>query len=112
MSEKKGFNRRELLKLFGKVTLAVGAGSVVATLLPGCGSSNGNNVPDGCSLLLQKDVTNWEGYVYNYEYFQCQADQASLDCYCYPGDYIYTPTGDYLKANGKPCVCVRTRLAE
>jgi hypothetical protein len=111
MDEKNGFSRRDLLKLLGSVTLAAGAGSVVATLLPGCGEDKTTDLPAGCSLLSESTyVTN--GYTYDCQYFQCQTDQTALECYCYPGDYIYAPNGDYLYGNGKPCVCVRNRLAE
>ena len=36
----KKYSRRDLLKLTGKATLAVGTGVVAATMLPGCGGSN------------------------------------------------------------------------
>jgi hypothetical protein len=114
MDEKSGFSRRDLLKLLGSVTLAAGAGSVVATLLPGCGGDSKNDLPAGCSLLSEHlDVDIGSGYTYQVQSLQCQADQPGLDCYCYTGEYVYFDGGEYhAPANGKPCVCVRTRLAE
>ncbi|HOX47173.1 MAG TPA: twin-arginine translocation signal domain-containing protein [Myxococcota bacterium] len=113
MDEKSGFSRRDLLKLLGSVTVAAGAGSVVATLLPGCGEDQASDLPAGCSLLSEEtviDLTN--GYAYEVQELQCQVDQPALDCYCYTGDYVYY-SGDYhAPVNGRPCVCVRSRLAE
>ncbi len=113
MDEKNGFSRRDLLRLLGSVTVVAGAGTVVASLLPGCGEEKANDLPAGCSLLSEHtEVDLTSGYTYQVQELQCQADQPALDCYCYTGDYVYYADGYYAPINGRPCVCVRSRPAE
>ncbi len=48
MKEKK-YSRREIFKLTGRITLAIGTGVVTATSLSNCGDTNGNMDDGGMS---------------------------------------------------------------
>jgi hypothetical protein len=90
--KKDGLTRRELLMLLGKITVAAGAGSVVATVLPGCGDGGSNGdpqVPAGCTLLQRVPA----GY-YIYDALDCAdaVSQANTYCYFY-ADYAYYYSG-------------------
>jgi hypothetical protein len=111
---RKDFSRREFLFSIGKVTLAVGATSVVARLLPGC--KEGSSDPYRCLLFdfYHDRYYDWYAYRYvtlNYNYYYCESPDTSMD-YCDPVDSYHLEYYYGERFKDKHFFCVKTERIE